>query len=101
MFSFGGTTAPTRMKLLIITDYGKDDVNDGNLLQIMTRMIRMMATVRSIADCSRIKASVAGEASAASAMVAQIFANNALSIKNSPATPGGAEMTTICMFSTF
>ena len=61
----------------------------------------MMATVRSIADCPWIKASVAGEASAASAMVAQIFANNALSIKNSPATPDGAEMTTICMFSTF
>ena len=51
------------------------------------KMTKMMTTVRSVADCPRIKASVASEASAASPVVTLVFAHNALGIKNSSATP--------------
>ena len=51
------------------------------------KMTKMMGTVRSVADCPRIKASVASEASAASPVVTLVFAHNALGIKNSSATP--------------
>ena len=57
----------------------------------MKRIAKVMATVRSIADCPRIKASVASEASAASSVVTLVFAHNALRIKNSSPTPGRAD----------
>ena len=56
-------------------------------VKVMKVLLEVLPTVRSIADCSGIKTSVASEAPAALPVVASLFAHNPLGIENGPTTP--------------
>ena len=65
----------------------KNSTNDLLLLVMMVKMVmKMVATIRSIADRPRIQPCVAGEASTASSVVTLIFAYDSLGVKNGSTT---------------